>query len=300
MTSQDVAHQQVVACPSPSDVSVVLMPCADLRDDRLVGAQGPVDHDRDLLGAVGRALDRRQLGRVARVADGDATQALDPFGEHVDELELLLGVLVEQQVQLVERRPATSQWCFLYSAVEDHRVGEDLVEERAAARSWPSPAGRSAGSQRAESLDAPAPLAPRMGSGEDAVGRAAVGQGGGLAIVRLALSRGLAHSRVIAGSRSRWPAVAGHARRIAVASATRGHRSSQGPSGERLEPVQRLGQVRRGRTRSGSGCRGGRTASPAAAGPLRPRRARPPSRRSGRRARSAAGTRSSRPAAGPR
>ena len=100
--------------PQSSLSSVAVIAVADLLDDRLVGAQHPVDHDRDRLGAIGRPRDRGQLGGVARVADGDATQALDPLGEQVDELELLLGVLVEQQVELVEgraRRPASGASC---------------------------------------------------------------------------------------------------------------------------------------------------------------------------------------------
>ena len=100
--------------PQSSDSSVVLIAGPDLLDDRLVGAQRPVDHDRDLLGAIGRPLDRRQLGGVTRVADGDAAEALDPLGEEVDDLVLLLGVLVEQQVELVEgraRRRASDASC---------------------------------------------------------------------------------------------------------------------------------------------------------------------------------------------
>ena len=46
--------------------------------------------DRDLLGAVGRSRDRRELGRVTRVADGDPAEHLDALRQHVDELELLL------------------------------------------------------------------------------------------------------------------------------------------------------------------------------------------------------------------
>ena len=94
----------------------------------------PIDHDRDLLGAVGRPRDRGQLGRMARVADGDAAEALDALGEQVDELELLLGVLVEQEVELVEGRPGDQPVVLLVERVEDHRVGEDLVEQPAALR----------------------------------------------------------------------------------------------------------------------------------------------------------------------
>ena len=62
--------------PQSSDSSVVLIPARTFSSDRLVGAQRPVDHDRDLFRAVGRSFDRRQLGRVTRVADGDPARAL--------------------------------------------------------------------------------------------------------------------------------------------------------------------------------------------------------------------------------
>ena len=91
-----------------------------------------MDHRRDVLGAVGRPIDRRELGGVARITDGDPAEALDPLGEQVDDLGLLLGVLVEQQVELVEGRPGHEPVVLLVERVEDHRVGEDLVEQLAA------------------------------------------------------------------------------------------------------------------------------------------------------------------------
>ena len=69
---------------------------------------------------------------MARVADADPAQHLDPLGDQVDELELLLGVLVEQQVQLVEGRAGDVPVVLLVQRVQDRRVGEDLVEQPAA------------------------------------------------------------------------------------------------------------------------------------------------------------------------
>ena len=107
---------------------------ADLLDDDLVRLERPVDHARDLLGAVGRPRDGRQLGRVARIADRDAAEALDALGEQVDQLGLLLVVLVEEQVQLIEGRAGDQPVVLLVEAGEDHAVGEDLVEQLAAPR----------------------------------------------------------------------------------------------------------------------------------------------------------------------
>ena len=131
VAAQDVAHQQVVRAPVGVLLGLVDR-VADLLEDGLVGVERPMDHRRDVLGAVGRAIDRRQLGGVARVTDGDPAEALDPLGEQVDDLGLLLGVLVEQQVELVEGRPGDEPVVLLVERVEDHRVGEDLVEQPAA------------------------------------------------------------------------------------------------------------------------------------------------------------------------
>ena len=112
-----------------------------------------MDHGRDVLGAVGRSIDGRQLGGVARVADGDPAEGLDPLGQHVDDLGLLLGVLVEQQVELVEGRPGDQPVVLLVERVEDHRVGQDLVEEPAALRSGVRCQRDRQAAERAEALD---------------------------------------------------------------------------------------------------------------------------------------------------
>ena len=41
---------------------------------------------------------------MPRISDGDPAERLDPFRKEIDELELLSGVLVEEQMQLVEGR----------------------------------------------------------------------------------------------------------------------------------------------------------------------------------------------------
>ncbi len=53
-------------------------------------------------GTVRRPFDARELGGVARVANGDSAQAMDTLGEQVDELELLVRVFIEQPRKLVE------------------------------------------------------------------------------------------------------------------------------------------------------------------------------------------------------
>src|SRR5207244_11064893 len=48
------------------------------------------------------------------------------------QLELLLGMLVEQQVQLVEGRAGDQPVVLLVERVQDRGVGQDLVEQLAA------------------------------------------------------------------------------------------------------------------------------------------------------------------------
>jgi hypothetical protein len=71
---------------------------------------------------------------VTRVADRDPAKALDALREQVDDLELFLRVLVEQQVELIEGRPRDEPVMLLVQRRQDHRVREDLVQERAALR----------------------------------------------------------------------------------------------------------------------------------------------------------------------
>ena len=85
-------------------------------------------HRRHLLAAVRRARHARDLGDVARIAHGDAAQRLHPLGDRVDQHELLPGVLVEQQVQLVEGRPPHQPVVLLVQRDQDLRVGQELIE----------------------------------------------------------------------------------------------------------------------------------------------------------------------------
>jgi hypothetical protein len=69
---------------------------------------------------------------VARIADADPAEHLDPLGERVYELGLLLVVLVEEEVELVEGRPDRVPVGLLVERREDHRVRLDLAEDAAA------------------------------------------------------------------------------------------------------------------------------------------------------------------------
>ncbi|GAB3975846.1 hypothetical protein GCM10027615_44150 [Plantactinospora veratri] len=71
------------------------------------------EHHGHLFGAVRRSGDPGDLGDVPGIADRHPAERLHPLGEHVDERQLLAGVLVQQQVELVKVGPRINQWCFL-------------------------------------------------------------------------------------------------------------------------------------------------------------------------------------------
>src|SRR5262249_31394524 len=65
---------------------------------------------------------------VPRVADRDPAQRLNPLGDLVDQLILLLSVLIEQKMELVECRPPHQPVMLLVERIQDLGVGEDLVQ----------------------------------------------------------------------------------------------------------------------------------------------------------------------------
>ena len=224
----------------------------------------PVDHDRDLLGAVGRPLDRGQLGGMPRIADGDPAQALDALGEEVDELELLLGVLVEQQVELVEGRAGDEPVVLLVQAYST------IVSARISLRVGSSPTARFVGQADRQAAQGPEPLDlgratdPGCGSGE----RGALVRPLRLSAHGVVLGRGHARLlRVRAGdgrSPHRGSRRSPSSRRASTASspdrngiARRGSRT-RGLSAACVARTPRAARAPRagpsGRTRSGSGC----------------------------------------------
>ena len=77
---------------------------AGFQQDQLVRFQQPRDLHRRFFASLRRPRQRGGLGHVGAMAMLDAAQHHDPLGDLVDQLRLLAGMLVEQQVQLIERR----------------------------------------------------------------------------------------------------------------------------------------------------------------------------------------------------
>ena len=65
---------------------------------------------------------------MPRIAHGNSSERLHALGDRVDQGDLLAGMLVEQQVELVERRPTHQPVVLLVQSVEDLRVRQDLVQ----------------------------------------------------------------------------------------------------------------------------------------------------------------------------
>jgi hypothetical protein len=83
--------------------------------------------DGNLLTAARRTLDPRNLSNIVRHRDADAAKELYPLGNGVDQFHLLVEVLVEEQMQLVERWPGNLPVRFLVQIAERHCVGKKLV-----------------------------------------------------------------------------------------------------------------------------------------------------------------------------
>ena len=102
---------------------------------------------------LGGRGNQRRLGDVGGHREAHAAEQLDPLGDLVDQLALLLEVLVEQQVQLVEGRARHLPVVLLVEVAQRHGVGEQLVEVVDAFPAASPRPGRSACGPLTERLD---------------------------------------------------------------------------------------------------------------------------------------------------
>ena len=93
-----------------------------------MGLEQPGDLHRYFLAPLRRTLDLRQLRNVRRHRDREAAKQLDALRDGVHQLRLLLEVLVEQQVQRVERVAGHLPVMLLVQVAHGHRVRQRLVE----------------------------------------------------------------------------------------------------------------------------------------------------------------------------
>jgi hypothetical protein len=101
---QNFANNQIVRAVVPEFAGTACQ-FANLSNDHLMRVQQPGKLYRDGLTSAGWRLDSRHLSNIVRHRDADAAEELYPLGDGVDEFHLLVEVLVEKQMQLVERRP---------------------------------------------------------------------------------------------------------------------------------------------------------------------------------------------------
>ena len=95
---------------------------------------GPPNHPQAHLhwrffATLGRSRNQRGLCDVSCHRQADAAKQLNPFGDRVDELALLIEMFVEQQVELVEVHALDVPVGLLGLAVQVQGVGQLLVEQ---------------------------------------------------------------------------------------------------------------------------------------------------------------------------
>ena len=73
--------------------------------------------------AEGRPFDLRRLGHVRRHSFADTAEQLDTLGNRVYQFDLLVEVLIEEQMQLIERRSGDLPVRLLIQVAESHGIG---------------------------------------------------------------------------------------------------------------------------------------------------------------------------------
>ena len=99
-----------------------------LDKDQLVRLQKPRQHGGNLFHSVRGTRHGGDLGDVARVAHSHSSQRLDPLRDGVDKAKLFAGVLVQQEMELVEGRSPHEPMVLLVEIVQDSTVRQNLVQ----------------------------------------------------------------------------------------------------------------------------------------------------------------------------
>ena len=94
----------------------------------LMRVQQPRNLNRYFFAPLRRSWNHRRLGHVVGHGDADAAEELDSLCDGIDQLVLLVMMFVEQQMQLIERRPRHLPVVFLVQVAQCHGVRKELVE----------------------------------------------------------------------------------------------------------------------------------------------------------------------------
>src|SRR5579862_2321001 len=126
VAAQNFADNQIVRAVV-SEFAGTVRQFANLSNDHLMCVHQPGKLYRDGLTSARWTLDSRHLSNIVRHRDADAAEELYPLGDGVDQFHLLVEVLVEKQMQLIERRSGDLPVRFLVQITERHSVGKKLV-----------------------------------------------------------------------------------------------------------------------------------------------------------------------------
>jgi hypothetical protein len=122
-----VGHDQII-CSVISPLGSSLRGVVGIEEDKLVRFEQPRQHSGHFFAAVGRPWNTGNFRHMPRISNRDPAERLYPLRDFIDQLDLLAGVLVEQQVELVKSCSAHQPMMFLIERVQDLRVAKDLIQ----------------------------------------------------------------------------------------------------------------------------------------------------------------------------
>ena len=114
--ANNVGHDQIVRSVIP-ELLRLFRRIVCVSEDHLVSFQQARQHRRHLFTAVRRSGNPGDLRDMPRIADRDSAERLDPLCDLIDKLDLLTGMLIEEQMQLVERRSSHEPMVFLVQGI---------------------------------------------------------------------------------------------------------------------------------------------------------------------------------------
>src|SRR5258706_3598422 len=101
---------------------------ASLLQHDLVRVQQARDLDWHFLPPLRRPRNKRRLCDIVRHRNAHAAEQLNALGHSVDHLVLLVIVLIEEEMELIERGAGNLPVMFLVQVAKRHRVGQQLIE----------------------------------------------------------------------------------------------------------------------------------------------------------------------------
>ena len=100
--------------------------CID--ENELVRLQQPREHRRHFFAAIRGARYSGDFGDVTGVSHCYSSEALHPFSDLIYKCDLLAGVLIKQEMQLVECPAAHKPVVLLVECVENLCIAKELIQ----------------------------------------------------------------------------------------------------------------------------------------------------------------------------